>query len=139
MVWAAQGIWQVQHDAEFLDNGHLLLYDNLGISSRRASSSTIRRRRLSPGRTANEKSTSFAAVFRGMAQRLPNGNTLIVDPDARRLLEVTPRKNSSGRTSVRYSIAMLRQASVSAITPSPHRRYSTDTLTFLNGVARARP
>jgi hypothetical protein len=30
VVWAARGPWRIQHDAEFLDNGHLLLYDNHG-------------------------------------------------------------------------------------------------------------
>src|SRR5947209_4731847 len=29
-VWAARGPWRIQHDAEFLDNGHLLLFDNHG-------------------------------------------------------------------------------------------------------------
>src|SRR5262249_4091366 len=30
VAWATQGIWRMQHDAEFLDNGHLLVYDNFG-------------------------------------------------------------------------------------------------------------
>ncbi len=30
MVWAARGMWRIQHDAEFLDNGHLFLFDNFG-------------------------------------------------------------------------------------------------------------
>ncbi len=30
VVWAVRGPWRRQHDAEFLDNGHMLLYDNLG-------------------------------------------------------------------------------------------------------------
>ena len=38
----------------------------------------------------NENATRFSAFFRGMKQRLPNGNTLIVDPDNGRLFEVTP-------------------------------------------------
>ena len=30
IVWAARGPWRAQHDPSFLDNGHLLLFDNLG-------------------------------------------------------------------------------------------------------------
>ena len=75
---------------------------------------------------------SFSAFFRGMKQRLPNGNTLILDPDNRRLFEVTRAKNSSGSTSVLYPL--LRQASI----PRGHavngaRRYGADELTFLKG------
>ena len=47
-----------------------------------------------PWAYANENSTPFSAIFRGMKQRLPNGNTLIVDPDNRRLFEVTPRQGT---------------------------------------------
>ena len=28
--WAACGPWYAQHDPQFLDNGHILLFDNLG-------------------------------------------------------------------------------------------------------------
>ncbi len=30
VVWAARGIWRLQHDPRFLKNGHLLLFDNNG-------------------------------------------------------------------------------------------------------------
>lgn len=30
VVWGADGPWHVQHDAQFLDNGHLLIFDNIG-------------------------------------------------------------------------------------------------------------
>ena len=32
VVWATQGPWRAQHDPSFLDNGHLLLFDNLGTA-----------------------------------------------------------------------------------------------------------
>src|SRR5205814_7879405 len=31
VVWAARGPWQAPHDAQFLDNGNLLLFDNQGL------------------------------------------------------------------------------------------------------------
>ena len=40
VIWAAGGIWRIQHDAEFLDNGHLLLYDNFGSFKRDVASSS---------------------------------------------------------------------------------------------------
>ena len=32
VVWAAQGPWRSQHDPQFLDNGHLLIFDNFGLA-----------------------------------------------------------------------------------------------------------
>ena len=80
----------------------------------------------------------FHAAFRGMKQRLPNGNTLIVDPDNRRLLEVTQGKELVWEYFCPFSSAPAnQQAGVLAITGA--RRYNTDELTFLKGGARARP
>ena len=41
----------------------------------------------------NDDSTFFFAFFRGTKQRLSNGNTLILDPDNRRMFEVTPNRD----------------------------------------------
>jgi hypothetical protein len=140
VAWAAQGCWRLQHDAEFLDNGHLLLYDNYG--SRRAT----RILEYDPATQAipwaytnDDESTSFSAVFRGMKQRLPNGNTLIVDPDNRRLFEVT-----RGKELVWNHFCPLFSPPPPGELPRGYpitgaRRYRPDELTFLKGVARARP
>jgi hypothetical protein len=138
VVWAARGIWQVQHDAEFLDNGHLLLYDNFGAQKQTRILEYDPQTQAIPWSYSNENSNSFHAVFRGMKQRLRNGNTLIVDPDDRRLLEVTSDKKLvweiycplppvlSGQRSRRHAINCA-------------RRYGADELTFLKGMARPRP
>jgi hypothetical protein len=138
VAWAAQGPWQIQHDAEFLDNGHLLLYDNFGVPKQ------TRILELDPLTHAllwaycNEDSTPFSAEFRGMKQRLSNGNTFIVDPDQRRVFEVTPNKK------VVWEFYCPLPPASTGQRPKAHaincaRRYGADELTFLKGVARARP
>jgi hypothetical protein len=138
VVWAAQGIWQLQHDAEFLDNGHLLLYDNGGAGKRGVRIVEYDpRTQAIPWLYASEKGRRFQARFRGAKQRLANGNTLIVDPEYRRLLEVTADKE------LVWESVLSSYHSQSATSP-PHaindaRRYSADELPFLKEVARARP
>jgi hypothetical protein len=97
IVWACGGVWQAQRDAEFLGNGHLLLYDNRGALNK-----GLRILEYDPLTQAipwyyldankNSTPTPFHASVRGAKQRLPNGNTLIVDPDQARLFEVTQDK-----------------------------------------------
>jgi Arylsulfotransferase (ASST) len=92
VVWAVRSIWELQHDPEFLDNGHLLLFDNSGSPTGCRVIEYDPVTQAMPWSYSSENSSPFHAVFRGGKQRLPNGNTLIVDPDARRLLEVTYQK-----------------------------------------------
>jgi hypothetical protein len=61
-----------------------------------------------------------------MKQRLPNGNTLIVDPEMGRLFEVTSGKELVWEV---YGPRPITGA----------RRYAADELTFLKGEARVRP
>src|SRR5207245_9332684 len=89
VVWAALGPWRIQHDAEFLDNGRLLLFDNHGWSKGCRVIEYDPVTQAIPWVYSDADSGPFHAAFRGMKQRLPNGNTLIVDPDNRRLFEVT--------------------------------------------------
>jgi hypothetical protein len=132
VVWAARGIWRVQHDPEFLANGHLLLYDNAG------SMNTCRILEYDPVTQAmpwaysNENSTPFRPLFRGMKQRLPNGNTLIIDPDNSRIFEVTLSKEL---------VWEIFCSGISTATPlvTGARRYSPDELLFLKSGTRARP
>jgi hypothetical protein len=138
VVWAARGVWKAQHDAEFLENGHLLLYDNYGNQKYTRVVEFDPRTQALPWAYNGENSNSWVAFYRGMKQRLPNDNTLIVDPDARRLLEVTHEKEvvwekfcplpttSPGERPQRHAVTSA-------------RRYRADELTFLNGKARARP
>jgi hypothetical protein len=138
LVWAALGPWRIQHDAAFLDNGHLLLFDNHGWSKGCRVIEYDPVTQAIPWVYSEAGSALFHAAFRGMQQRLPNGNTLIVDPDNRRLFEVTEGKELVWENFCPLpSIPQEQQAAACAITGA--RRYSADELIFLKGVARARP
>jgi Arylsulfotransferase (ASST) len=126
VTWAARGMWRLQHDAEFLDNGHLLLFDNYGSTKGCRVLEYDPVTQAIPWVYSDSDSSPFYAFFRGMKQRLPNGNTLIVDPDKGRLFEVTVGKELVWEN---YGPRPITGA----------RRYAADELTFLQGVARPRP
>jgi hypothetical protein len=121
VVWAAQGPWKIQHDAEFLDNGHLLLFDNHGWTSGCRVLEYDPVTQAIPWVYSAADASPFHAIFRGMKQRLPNGNTLIVDPDHGRLFEVTPAKEMVWE---HYGQRPITGA----------RRYAATDVTFLRGV-----
>jgi hypothetical protein len=139
VVWASGGIWRAQHDAEFLENRRLLLYDNLGsIDKRTRILEYDMLTQAIPWCYANEHSIPFRASKRGGTQRLPNGNTLIVDPDRRRLFEVTRDKELVWEIFCPLSHVSPGQRSRDhAITSA--WRHRPEELTFLKGVACARP
>jgi hypothetical protein len=138
VAWAGRGIWRIQHDAEFLDNGHLLLYDNLGLMGASRILEYDPLTQAVPWVCGNDDAISFQARDRGMKQRLPNGNTLIVEPDSRRLLEVTRDKELVWECICPLDPDAPGQSSrVHAVTGA--RRYSPGELTFLPVGARARP
>jgi hypothetical protein len=125
VVWAASGPWQAQHDAQFLDNGHLLLFDNLGLAKRSRVLEYDPQTQAFPWSYAGEGRPFFTSE-RGMSQRLPNGNTLVVNSEGNEIFEV-----SAGKEVV-----------WSCSTPSfvcTGRRYSAAEVPFLEGGQRARP
>jgi hypothetical protein len=136
VVWAAKGIWRHQHAADFLDNGHLLLYDNVGAVS------VSRVLEYDPVTQAFPWSYSceyFNAV-RGMAERLPNGNTLIVDVESLRILEVTPHKEVAWECYCSLAWpSSVENSSASPISITTARRYSPDKVQFLKAGTHARP
>lgn len=93
IIWAATGPWLMQHSASFLENGNILLFDDLGASFGRRTSSRILE--IDPATLAIKWSygttndTRFYCFANGRAQRLANGNTFITDSLNARLLEVT--------------------------------------------------
>jgi len=135
VVWAARGMWRLQHDAEFLDNGHLLLFDNYGSTKGCRVIEYDPVSQAIPWVYSHADSSPFHAFFRGMKQRLPNGNTLIVDPEAGRLLEVTANKDVAWECfCVPTSETGERRPRITGA-----RRYAADELSFLKGVAHVRP
>jgi hypothetical protein len=137
IVWATQGIWHTQHDAEFLNNGHLLVYDNFGSMAGTRILEYDPLTQAIPWLYANEKEGRFLAIYRGVKQRLPNGNTLIVDPDHRRFIEVTLDKEIVWESAVTPFDPQTGPPKKHSINYA--RRYGADELTFLKGLARARP
>lgn len=92
VTWAARGAWHMQHDADLLDNGNILLFDNQGkiVSKNEARILEIDPRTL--GVITEFPKQSDAAIsshFLGSQQRLPNGNTIITESWGGRILEVT--------------------------------------------------
>jgi hypothetical protein len=126
VIWAARGMWKIQHDAEFLDNGHLLLFDNYGSTKGCRVVEYDPVTQAVPWVYSDGDAGPFHAVYRGMKQRLPNGNTLIVDPEMGRLFEVTMAKELVWEN---YGPRPITGA----------RRYAADEVTFLQGVALPRP
>ena len=126
VVWAAHGPWHAQHDPSFLDNGHLLLFDNLGSQrgSRVLEYDLVTQKFpwVYPGPTGKP----FRSRIRGMTQRLPNGNTLVVNSVGGEVLEVTPAQE------------VVWSCSSSGVVIKRARRYLPAELPFLKGDARAR-
>lgn len=89
IVWGRRGRWRKQHQPVLLENGHVLVFDNLSRPDR---STLIEidplsgEERWSYGDAEGE---AFFSQTCGTGQRLPNGNTLITESDNGRALEVT--------------------------------------------------
>ena len=130
IVWAAKGVWMMQHDAEFLENGHLLLFDNSGEphNSRVIEFDPITQ--SYPWSYSNENSTMFTSAHRGMKQHLPNGNVLIVDADGGRLFEVNSAK------SLVWEFGCRAESTISEAHPiiTGAMRYPRSELKFLEGI-----
>jgi hypothetical protein len=126
VVWATTGPWRFQHDADFLENGHLLMLDNRGSlhNSRVLEYDPVTQ--TFPWCYAGENRTSFLTPTRGMSQRLPNGNTLIALSETGEIVEVSQTKE------VVWSYVM------GGFVPWA-RRYSADQLHFLKEGQQPRP
>jgi hypothetical protein len=139
VVWAATGVWRSQHDAELLDNGHILVYDNLGSAAGTRVLEYDPVTQAIPWFYANDHATPFNATMRGMKQRLPNGNTIIVDPEGGRAFEVTRDKELVWECYFVVSAVAADLPSVSRTFVLTARRYAHAELRFLEEGVRARP
>ncbi len=145
VVWAAKGVWQGQHNAQFLDNGHLLLFDNLGAQQ---FSRTIEYDPVTQAvpwsypigaPVPGEKGISFLSPFRCGSQRLPNGNTLIIDAADARLTEVTPSKEIAWQWGCSPSNAPPGEGTPAALNITGARRFGPEELPFLKEPATGPP
>lgn len=94
IVWAQSGPFVRQHDAQLLPTGNLLLFDNEGDTGGNGVSRVLE---FDPatGRIAwsyaGSRDAPLDSRSRSSQTRLANGNTLIVESMAGRVLEVTAR------------------------------------------------
>jgi hypothetical protein len=126
VVWAARGPWYAQHDVQFLGNGHLLFYDNLGIANGSRVLEYDPRTQAFPWSYDGAPGAPFYSSERGACQRLPNGNTFIVNSEGGEMLEVTQDKKVVWSSYVDAYI-------------TTGRRYAREELPFLGTSVAARP
>jgi hypothetical protein len=91
MIWEwGRGEISGQHDAQVLEDGNILIFDNgIGRDWSRVIELDPLARTIVWEYSAPEKE-SFYTLGRGANQRLANGNTLITQSDSGRAFEVTP-------------------------------------------------
>ena len=94
ITWAQCGLWRKQHQPTVLDNGNLLVFDNLGYDGY---SQVIELDPFSQEIAWTYHGTppeAFLTTTCGSCQRLPNGNTLVTESDNGRAMEITPDKRT---------------------------------------------
>ena len=90
VVWAITGLWRRQHDPSLLEDGGLLVFDNLGAAG------SARVLEIDPltqevvWRFPADGATPLHSEVMGTAQRLESGNTLVVESTRGCAREVTP-------------------------------------------------
>jgi hypothetical protein len=122
IVWAARGPWQAQHDLQFLENGHLLIFDNRGLPKGSRVLEFDPFTLAFPWSYSGENRGAFYSSERGLCQRLPNGNTLVVNTEGEEILEVSAQKE------VVWTFTPHRYLTYG-------RRYSPSQVQFLPGIS----
>jgi hypothetical protein len=90
VVWATSGMWHRQHDPVLLDNGRMLIFDNLGhLGYSRVTEIDLFSQKVFWKFEGNPPETFYSRAC-GAVQRLQNGNTLITESENGRAFEVTP-------------------------------------------------
>jgi hypothetical protein len=92
LYWMERGPWFFQHDADFLANGNLMVFDNrsLGRQSRVLEYNPMTKKEVWDYKGSDKK--PLYSIIRGNQQPLSNGNVLIVESNGSRLLEVNRDK-----------------------------------------------
>lgn len=91
-VWAMAGPWDGQHSVSLLDSGRMLVFDNRRLGAR---SRVIEFDPFSGTEFwiyGAKDAESFFSASAGFCERLPNGNTLIVESNSGRAFEVNRDK-----------------------------------------------
>jgi hypothetical protein len=94
-TWAMRGPWRGQHDPDILDDGRMLIFDNVGHVGPGGRSRVVEFDPFTQEilwQFAGDEREYFFSLLRARQERLPNGNTLITDSAKGRLFEVTRDK-----------------------------------------------
>ena len=126
VVWAARGPWRMQHDPHFLTNGRLLIFDNRGSARASRVLEYDPQTQACPWSYPDDNGASFRTNMQGRSQRLPNGNTLVVNSFDGVLMEVTPARELVWTCLCHNHVPWA-------------QRFSPGQLTFLPGDHRPRP
>lgn len=91
VLWAARGAWRHQHQPSLLPNGHILLFDNLGPGG---THSRVLEVAVPSGEVVESYDGPAGSPLwseqAGVVQRLANGDTLVVESERGRAIEVAP-------------------------------------------------
>lgn len=90
--WAESDLWHRQHEPTLLDNGNMLVFDNMHTKTLSAVIEFEPVSREVVWSYVGGQDGEFFSGTCGSQQRLPNGNTLIVETDRGHAFEVTPDK-----------------------------------------------
>lgn len=92
VVWAVTGMWRQQHQPSLLADGNMLIFDNnTGHDASRVIEFEPLSKRI-VWQYGGDSGSHFYSELSGAVQRLPNGDTLIVESCRGRAFEVTPDK-----------------------------------------------
>ena len=90
VVWALTGMWKKQHEPVLLTSGNMLIFDNLGNNGKSRVMEFDPFSQQVVWQYGGDSQNEFFSGTCGSNQRLPNGNTLIVESTKGRVFEVTP-------------------------------------------------
>jgi len=92
LTWMLRGTWLFQHQPTFLDDGNLLIFDNLGTENRSSVLEVDPATEQVVWKYQADRPDEFFSFSCGAAARLPNGDTLVTESDGGRAFEVTRDK-----------------------------------------------
>lgn len=131
VTWASYGPFKGQHSPRFLENGHVVLFDNMGYKGR---SRVLELDLNTMGEVwyfaDEQENNGFFSQFNSMVDLLPNGNILTTSTHEGRIFEVTRDKKIVWEY---FYPERIQDGSIERI-PLVYsgKRYSKDQLTFLS-------
>lgn len=90
IVWYLQGMFKAQHDPSIVEGGDVLVFDNRGNGGESRLLQIDPRTRTIRWQYPHPGESGFFTDTCGRCQRLPSGNTLIVESETGRAFEITP-------------------------------------------------